>query len=134
MWLCGVHLVRAQRSNSWGDRSLHGTLQVYRFRCDGTVFVGDCFEGNGPGFDAFATKLVKTKPGVLDDGPEPGKVLWGVYVVTPLPWLRGASVESLATMLERFTLQRFHISPLVSGAPSRLVCRCEVSHATGRHA
>src|SRR6266496_2779271 len=51
--------------------------------------------------DAFAVKPVETKPGVFDDGPEPGEKFWGIYGVTPLPFLRGANVDLYYLGLER---------------------------------
>jgi hypothetical protein len=51
--------------------------------------------------DAFAVKLVETKPGVFDDGPESDEKFWGIYGVTPLRGLRGASVDLYYLGLER---------------------------------
>jgi hypothetical protein len=51
--------------------------------------------------DAFAVKPVETKPGVFDDGPEPGEMFWGIYSVTPLPRVRGANVDLYYLGLER---------------------------------
>jgi hypothetical protein len=51
--------------------------------------------------DAFATRAVETKVGVFDDGPDPGRKLWGIYAVTPVSFLPGANVDLYYLGLER---------------------------------
>ncbi|HEV2177652.1 MAG TPA: alginate export family protein [Terriglobia bacterium] len=43
--------------------------------------------------DAFATKAVETNFGFFDDEPDPGRTFWGVYVVRPLPAVRGSHID-----------------------------------------
>lgn len=43
--------------------------------------------------DAFFAKPVRTKTGVFDDDPDPNQSFWGLYAVTPVPWLPGGHVD-----------------------------------------
>jgi hypothetical protein len=43
--------------------------------------------------DAFAVKPVRTRTGVLDDDPDPNRNSWGLYAVTPFPWLPGGHLD-----------------------------------------
>ena len=43
--------------------------------------------------DAFATKLVLTKPGMFDDVPDPKTTFWGVYAVRPWTLLPHGKVD-----------------------------------------
>lgn len=51
--------------------------------------------------DAFAVKPVETDPDIFDDSPEQEEKLWGLYGVSPLPHVRGASVDFYYLGLER---------------------------------
>jgi hypothetical protein len=51
--------------------------------------------------DAFATRPVETKPGVLDDGPDPHAKFWGLYGVAPFKPLPGGKVDFYYLGLER---------------------------------
>jgi hypothetical protein len=51
--------------------------------------------------DAFAVRPVETNPGVFDDGPDPERSLWGVYMVRPIPFIEGAHIDLYYLGLER---------------------------------
>ncbi|HLP77194.1 MAG TPA: alginate export family protein [Candidatus Paceibacterota bacterium] len=51
--------------------------------------------------DAFAVKPVRTRPGAFDDDPDPEKKFWGVYAVTPMPWLPAGHVDLYYLGLDR---------------------------------
>jgi len=51
--------------------------------------------------DAFATKPVRTKPGIFDDDSDPNQDFWGVYAVTPVSWLPGGNADLYYLGLDR---------------------------------
>src|SRR5229473_2237813 len=56
---------------------------------------------NGWQVDAFAVKPVRTKVGVFDDDPDPNQNFWGLYAVTPFPWLPGGNIDLYYLGLDR---------------------------------
>ena len=51
--------------------------------------------------DAFFAKPVRTKTGVFDDDPDPGQNFWGLYAVTPVPFLPSGSLDLYYLGLDR---------------------------------
>jgi hypothetical protein len=43
--------------------------------------------------DAFVVKPVRTRTGVFDDDPDPNENFWGLYAVTPAPFLPGGNID-----------------------------------------
>jgi len=56
---------------------------------------------NGWQVDAFAVKPVRTKTGMFDDDSDPNQNFWGLYAVTPVPWLPGGNVDLYYLGLDR---------------------------------
>lgn len=55
--------------------------------------------------DAFAVKPVRVRTDVFDDDPDPNQKFWGLYAVTPVPWLPGGNGDLYYLGLDRKNAQ-----------------------------